>query len=567
MLRKLGDSQNWCLWEWFTAIALAFIGAAGSAPGQDSPSYQAPSLQHPLFSEKPSLEEDTVTAVLSVALLPGVDAQTRGKAVAIAWALSPKDGRVAVIDFNLRHGVEASLPEGTVLFPDATRVLPRLASAAQRLESDGNPEVASALWDLVSVVSDNDDARRRQANTALASLPEVAWSRAFPDQPASSPPRPKASANGFQQRQSTVNGLLVIELSGNRFAGSASMMNATAVPNPSRAQSASTFVFNQSVGDLMNSALREVAKFHSVRHSGIPKGHRVELAFEEQYSSKDGPSAAVACALLLESLITGVDLDSRFAVTGDMNADGTVQPVGGIDGKIRGADHRNCTHVAIPFKNADVLSDLLVSDDIETLSRIQIFTIRDFNQALALATVPESRDEKVSRSLSLFTTIQEVLSRPGGRRMLDNGHVQSRLREVLQLTPNHASARLLLLKAQGQVPAVLTLGGSLINIDRAALPVMDAIQSDDLTNQIEHLKDATFALQRVRGKLDPRTHQCADALASLSTALREFAASKVSPNTTRGRQQINEVRQAMSRVDREYNALQNNPAVQEELQR
>ena len=144
-------------------------------------------------------------------------------------------------------------------------------------------------------------------------------------------------------------------------------------------------LFNQRVGKDMHSALNEVIKHLRVKHDSWPSGYEVEIAFEDRFTLKDGPSAAVPCALLLDSLITGNKIDPSFAVTGDMNADGSIQPVGGVPAKVRGAFSKDCKIVAIPLKNARALSDLVILSGIEPVSRIQVFTVKHFREASALA--------------------------------------------------------------------------------------------------------------------------------------------------------------------------------------
>jgi hypothetical protein len=209
----------------------------------------------------------------------------------------------------------------------------------------------------------------------------------------------------------------------------------------------------------MKSALNEVEKYLTVKHKGVPKGKVVEFAFEEQYSNKDGPSAAVACALLLDSLITGSELDSKFAVTGDMNSDGAVQPVGGIEGKVRGATNRDCTHIAIPRKNARSLIDWIVLGDIEPLVNNQVFTIGNFEETSALAVSPDKRDEALQNAITIFSEVQKVLKRPNGLTYLGNRLVRGRLQEIIKAVPNHESAKLLLLHSLGKAPSTLSLRG------------------------------------------------------------------------------------------------------------
>ncbi|WP_075089859.1 S16 family serine protease [Verrucomicrobium spinosum] len=128
----------------------------------------------------------------------------------------------------------------------------------------------------------------------------------------------------LKRRNASVGGLLVVPLGGSRYAGKTSRLSISALKLDYGGPA--SVAFNQEVGPSMTTALGEVVKFHSVRHDGALRDHRMELSFDDKYSPKDGPSAAVACALLLESLVTGVELDPGFSVTGDMNADGRYSP-------------------------------------------------------------------------------------------------------------------------------------------------------------------------------------------------------------------------------------------------
>ena len=156
----------------------------------------------------------------------------------------------------------------------------------------------------------------------------------------------------FKLKQVHVNGLLVMPLASGKEAGAVSLMNATVV------YGGGSLRFNQGVGLEMQAALNEVQKYMSVRHPVLPASSDLELAFEEKYSDKDGPSAAVACALLMEAALTGKTWDPAFAVTGDMNADGAVQPIGSVAAKIRGASNGSCKLVAVPAKNEASVSDM-----------------------------------------------------------------------------------------------------------------------------------------------------------------------------------------------------------------
>ena len=162
-----------------------------------------------------------------------------------------------------------------------------------------------------------------------------------PAEPSPHPPRrshvPSSnipSDSSIKLNLTQVNGLLVMPLGVNEYAAKTSVMTLTAVASNSKGRS--ELKFSQEVGDTMDLALEEVARFIEIRNEFWPKEKSFSISFENKYSPKDGPSGAVACALLLESAFSGCRLDPRFAVTGDLNADGSVQAVGGVGAKIRG---------------------------------------------------------------------------------------------------------------------------------------------------------------------------------------------------------------------------------------
>lgn len=96
---------------------------------------------------------------------------------------------------------------------------------------------------------------------------------------------------------------------------------------------------------------------------------------------KDGPSAGVALASTLLSLITNVPLKNTVAMTGEVTLSGRVLPVGGIKEKTLAAFNNGIKTVILPKKNKKDLDDIpkkvkeemnfiLVSDLAETFKEI-----------------------------------------------------------------------------------------------------------------------------------------------------------------------------------------------------
>jgi hypothetical protein len=372
---------------------------------------------------------------------------------------------------------------------------------------------------------------------------------------------------GLRSQQTSVNGLLIMSLASGE-AGSASRMSAVALPLEQKQENA-FLSFNQPVGETMGKALQEVAKFTQLNHGGWPKGHSVEISFADKYVSKDGPSAAVACSLLLHSLITGQELDPAFAVTGDMNADGSVQPIGGVAAKIRGATKGHCKLIGIPSKNESALSDVLLIDGPAPFASIQIFSIEKFSDAEALALTV--KPENTTLSILEMNKVQEVLMRNPAQMgaWLKNQHVVAKLQQILKDTPNHLSAKYLLMYASGRVPQTLSLAGSLTAIDNTAGDLIGAIKANkgDAFDSMgkSSIGSTLTRLQTLRARCDVRSRSYADAIITFGTTVKE-ALDRPAQTSARQEEYRNRIRGAASSVESELSRLLNDPAVREELE-
>ncbi|HSI63695.1 MAG TPA: S16 family serine protease [Candidatus Saccharimonadia bacterium] len=375
-----------------------------------------------------------------------------------------------------------------------------------------------------------------------------------------------APDTGLKLQQTNVHGLLIMSL-GSGQAGSASKMGAIAL-QAERGLTASV-KFNQPVGEMMAKALEEVAKFTQLNNKGWPQGYNIELSFADKYSNKDGPSAAVACALLLHSLITGKELDPAFAVTGDMNADGSVQPIGGVAAKIRGATKGDCKIIGIPSKNESSLGDLLLTDGPAPFASIQIYSLVHFADAEALAIT--AKPETTQLAVAEMSRVQEVLLRNPSQMgsWLRNQHVIAKLQQVLKDSPNNLSAKYLLMYATGRVPQTLSLAGSLSAIDDTAGDLIASIKADKgqaFDNMGKGSVGSSLTrLQTLRARCDVRTRPYADAIIDFGSAVKE-ALDRPAQTSTRANELRNKIRGAANAVDSQLSRLVNDPAVREELE-
>ncbi|QOX62691.1 endopeptidase La [Anoxybacterium hadale] len=91
---------------------------------------------------------------------------------------------------------------------------------------------------------------------------------------------------------------------------------------------------------------------------------------------KDGPSAGIALFTALASLVTGIKVDSKIAMTGEITLRGAVLPIGGLKEKLLGAQRAGITKVLIPKDNVTDLKD--VPEEVkEQLTVIAVETVED----------------------------------------------------------------------------------------------------------------------------------------------------------------------------------------------
>ncbi len=91
---------------------------------------------------------------------------------------------------------------------------------------------------------------------------------------------------------------------------------------------------------------------------------------------KDGPSAGIALFTALASLVTGMKVNSKIAMTGEITLRGAVLPIGGLKEKLLGAQRAGITKVLIPKDNVTDLKDVPVEVK-NQLTIIPVETVED----------------------------------------------------------------------------------------------------------------------------------------------------------------------------------------------
>jgi ATP-dependent Lon protease len=104
---------------------------------------------------------------------------------------------------------------------------------------------------------------------------------------------------------------------------------------------------------------------------------------------KDGPSAGITLVTALASLVTGISVDSKIAMTGEVSLRGAVLPIGGLKEKLFGAVRAGIKKVLIPVDNAADLKDV-PSEIKDQLTIIPVETIEDVLRETLGITMPKA---------------------------------------------------------------------------------------------------------------------------------------------------------------------------------
>lgn len=117
----------------------------------------------------------------------------------------------------------------------------------------------------------------------------------------------------------------------------------------------------------------------------------IDPAFYEHYDihlhipsgsvAKDGPSAGIALATALVSLLTRTPVSSELAMTGEITLRGRVLPVGGIKEKVLAARRAGVRKIVLPTQNRRDLDEIQP----ELLEDLQVLTADTMDDVLAFA--------------------------------------------------------------------------------------------------------------------------------------------------------------------------------------
>ena len=147
------------------------------------------------------------------------------------------------------------------------------------------------------------------------------------------------------------------------------------------------FTLTGQLGDVMKESATAAVSFLRSRSAelGLPDDyfskHDLHIHVPAGAVPKDGPSAGIAMATSIASLLTNNKVDSDLAMTGEVTLTGQVLPIGGVKEKVLGARRAGIKKIILPKRNEMDLDD--VPKEVRDL--MQFYFVEELSEVFARA--------------------------------------------------------------------------------------------------------------------------------------------------------------------------------------
>ena len=183
-------------------------------------------------------------------------------------------------------------------------------------------------------------------------------------------PIPKDDITGRIDRPGIVTGLAVTGAGGDVLLVEAALIPGKGAP-----------IITGQLGDVMKESATIAQSVVAATGRAVPKGSRLHIHFPAGAVPKDGPSAGIALATAITSLLDDTLVRPSIAMTGEITLHGRVLPIGGAKQKVLAAHRAGIKEVLLPMANSRDIDD--IPDDV--LNDVTIHLVSTIDEVLALA--------------------------------------------------------------------------------------------------------------------------------------------------------------------------------------
>jgi ATP-dependent Lon protease len=186
------------------------------------------------------------------------------------------------------------------------------------------------------------------------------------------------------------------------------LLTIEAVAVPGKGKTMTTGKLGEVMQESIQAALTVVRR--RSRSLGIPEDfyqkNDIHIHLPEGATPKDGPSAGIAIATALVSVLTGIPVRADVAMTGEITLRGEALPIGGLKEKLLAAVRGGIRLALIPEENVKDLAE--IPDTIK--DKIEILPVKWIDKVLELALerIPEPLPEKAEEPVPAKVAAETV---------------------------------------------------------------------------------------------------------------------------------------------------------------
>ena len=190
--------------------------------------------------------------------------------------------------------------------------------------------------------------------------------------------------NGLAVHGANMGMLMEIEATARRIANKKGSLKISGIveeeeisaPNRKMKRRSTAYSSVQNVMTVLNNIFNLECESYDI-HVNIPGGIPV-----------DGPSAGITIATAIYSAITGIEIDNKDAMTGEISLLGAVNPIGGVNAKILAAKKAGAIRVIIPEDNWN--------DKFADYEGVEIIAVNNIKTVLEIAMLKKDSSDILS---------------------------------------------------------------------------------------------------------------------------------------------------------------------------